>query len=73
VHFGIQAQINSAARVAVANRSRWGEEGPPDLEALVEQGELVRCWGQRGTLHFYQPQDWPLLGAPLLDHVVTPA
>jgi hypothetical protein len=63
VHFGIQAQINSAARVAVANRTGWGGEGPPDPEALVERGRLVRCWGQRGTLHLYQPQDWPLVCA----------
>jgi len=58
--FGVQAQINSAACVALAHRTEWDEAGPGDLQARVEAGEgLVRCWGQRGTLHLYDARDWP--------------
>lgn len=36
--------------------------------ALVDPAKrsLVRCWGQRGTLHIYAPEDWALILAARL-------
>lgn len=57
--FGIQAQVNSAARLALRHRL------PPglDVEAAIADGTLVRAWGQRGTLHLYAAEDWPIVCA----------
>ncbi|MEV0583772.1 winged helix DNA-binding domain-containing protein [Nonomuraea sp. NPDC050310] len=43
---GVQAQVASAARLAVAVRGASGVE-----EALWERRELVKTWVMRGTLH----------------------
>ncbi|NJN18859.1 MAG: winged helix DNA-binding domain-containing protein [Oscillochloris sp.] len=57
---GVQAQILPAAGIALWNRS-------PDFRAadlrrlLFKERRLVKLWGQRGTLHLYATDDWPLL------------
>lgn len=38
----------------------------PDLDAVrstLFDGQLVRAWGQRDTVHIYPPEDWPLVVA----------
>lgn len=64
---GVQAQILPAAGLALWNRS-------PKLtnvrfeELLYRRRSLVHLWGQRGTLHVYDAEDWPLLhGARTMD------
>ncbi|MBF0503274.1 MAG: AlkZ family DNA glycosylase [Candidatus Riflebacteria bacterium] len=61
---GIQAQILSAAGIALWNRSRkltWrGCE-----TRLFSKRSLVKLWGQRGTLHLYPSNDWPLIHGAL--------
>lgn len=60
--FGVQAQILPAAGLALWNRTgEFSESHFNDL--LFEQRTLVKLWGQRGTLHLYASQDWPLLHA----------
>jgi len=63
--FGVQAQINSAARLALWHRLEGsGESRRSEIEAAVEtERSLVRLWGQRGTLHLYSVGDWALLCA----------
>jgi hypothetical protein len=57
---GIQAQILPAAGLAIANRVP--DFGQADLDALLHDARsLVKLWGQRGTLHLYAVQDWPLM------------
>jgi hypothetical protein len=59
---GVQAQILPAAGLALWNRT-------PDLShntferLLYHDRTLVKLWGQRGTLHLYTSDDWPLLYA----------
>jgi hypothetical protein len=58
--FGVQAQILPAAALSLWNRT-------PALShqrfeaALYQDRSLVKLWGQRGTLHLYDTNDWPLL------------
>ena len=59
--FGAQAQVNSAARLALWHRSAGADAA--SLEASIEDGELVRSWGQRATLHLYAADDWPVVCA----------
>jgi hypothetical protein len=52
---GVQAQVNSAAALAVAVR-----QAKPDPEATttaLRERELVRTWAMRGTLHLLAPDD----------------
>jgi hypothetical protein len=59
---GVQAQILSAAGLALWNRT-------PGLtyerfDALLhEERALIKIWGQRGTLHVYPTAEWPLIYA----------
>jgi hypothetical protein len=61
---GIQAQLLPAAGLALWNRT-------PRLthqlftEIVQRRRALVRTWGQRGTLHLYVKEDWPLIVASL--------
>jgi hypothetical protein len=64
-HFGIQAQILPAAALALWNRTAGLSEQRLN-ELLFEQRTLVKLWGQRGTLHLYASNDWPLLHAARL-------
>ncbi len=59
--FGVQAQVNSAARLALWHRSAGIDAA--SLETSIEEGELVRSWGQRATLHLYAAEDWPVVCA----------
>ena len=58
--FGVQAQILPAAALSLWNRT-------PALShqrfesTLYQDRTLVKLWGQRGTLHLYDTNDWPLL------------
>ncbi len=62
--FGVQAQILPAAALALWQRT-------PDLtyaevnHRLHESRSLIKLWGQRGTLHLYRTEDWPLLHSAL--------
>ncbi len=59
---GIQAQILPAAGLALWNRTP--EYSHARMEAdLMRERKLVKLWGQRGTLHLYASEDWPLLHA----------
>jgi hypothetical protein len=61
---GIQAQLLPAAGLALWNRT-------PRLthqlfsEIVLQRRCLIRTWGQRGTLHLYAKEDWPLIIASL--------
>ncbi|MFF4340558.1 DNA glycosylase AlkZ-like family protein [Kitasatospora sp. NPDC001540] len=51
---GVQAQVPSAAELAVALRT--GPDGPAALRAAHAEGRLLRTWAQRGTLHLLDPR-----------------
>src|SRR5712691_7880925 len=56
---GIQAQVMSAAELAVCSRV----EGlsPPDVQAAIFQDHtLVKTWAMRGTLHLLSASELPL-------------
>lgn len=59
---GIQAQILPAAGVALWNRTR-GLTHARFEQMLFTERTLVKIWGQRGTLHLYRSEDWPLICA----------
>lgn len=59
---GIQAQILPAAGVALWNRTR-GLTHARFEQLLFDERSLVKIWGQRGTLHLYRSEDWPLICA----------
>ncbi|HEX2418721.1 MAG TPA: winged helix DNA-binding domain-containing protein [Micromonosporaceae bacterium] len=52
---GIQAQLGSAAELAVAARQRDPERGVVD-RALADR-KLVKTWAMRGTLHLLTPEE----------------
>lgn len=63
---GVQAQVTSAAELAVAvrldaqprARAAAAPGGPADtLAAALARGDLLRTWAMRGTLHVLHPQD----------------
>ena len=57
---GMQAQIHSASGLALWNRTR--DLDLHGFEAkLYDERSLVKIWGQRGTLHVYSAEDWPLI------------
>lgn len=59
---GVQAQILSAAGLALWNRTPSLDHAG-FLERLYQRRTLLKLWGQRHTLHIYEPADWPLLHA----------
>ncbi len=61
---GIQAQFLPAAALALWNRTS-GLSNAAVEHKLYESRTLVKLWGQRGTLHLYASQDWPLLSGAL--------
>jgi uncharacterized protein YcaQ len=61
---GVQAQILPAAGVALWHRTPGLTYLAVD-ELLHHQRTLVKLWGQRGTLHLYPSQEWPLLHSAL--------
>ena len=59
---GVQAQILPAAALALWNRTSELSHNHFN-RLLLEDRTLVKLWGQRGTLHLYASQDWPMLNA----------
>ena len=57
---GVQAQILPAAALALGNRTTGLNEAAVD-KLLHDRRSLLKLWGQRGTLHLYAADDWPLL------------
>jgi hypothetical protein len=53
---GIQAQVHSAAVLAVAQRQKMPESGEVD-RALWEERSIVKTWAMRGTLHLLVPDE----------------
>ncbi|MFB7949170.1 DNA glycosylase AlkZ-like family protein [Kitasatospora phosalacinea] len=61
---GVQAQVPSAAELAVALRTgpdapaalRTGPDAPAALRTAHAEGRLLRTWAQRGTLHLLDPR-----------------
>jgi hypothetical protein len=52
---GVQAQVPSAAELAI--RLRQGSSEGGDVAAALGDGRLVRTWAMRGTLHLLTPED----------------
>lgn len=63
---GVQAQIHPAAGLALHNRTS-GLTHARYEELLFADRTLVKLWGQRGTLHVYAAEDWPLVCATLAE------
>ena len=61
---GVQAQVMSAAELAIWARSEGLSLGHVP-ESLWERRELVKTWCMRGTLHLLPAADWPLWSAAL--------
>ena len=61
---GIQAQVMSAAELAIWARSE-GLSRDDVQESLWQRRELVKTWCMRGTLHLLPAADWPLWSAAL--------
>jgi uncharacterized protein YcaQ len=61
---GVQAQILPAAGLALHLRS-GGLTNRTFEHLLYERRSLVKLWGQRGTLHLYPVEEWPLIYAAL--------
>ncbi len=59
---GAQAQFVPSAGLTLWNRTNGLTHAALD-DALYERRTLVKLWGQRGTLHLYVPEDWPLIHA----------
>ena len=57
---GVQAQMLASAGLSIAVRTR-GFTAAMLEEALHGSRRLIKLWGQRGTLHLYPSEDWPLL------------
>lgn len=64
---GVQAQIHPAAGLALYHRAS-GLTYARYEELLFHDRSLVKLWGQRGTLHVYTADDWPLVCAMLSAH-----
>jgi hypothetical protein len=61
-HIGIQAQILQAGAVSQWNRTS-GLTYSQFENLSLEERRINKLWGQRGTLHFYASQEWPLIYA----------
>lgn len=61
---GIQAQVHSAAVLAVAQRRRAPKPGEVD-RALWQYRSIVKTWAMRGTLHLLAADDLPNVVATL--------
>ncbi len=62
VLFGVQAQIHSAGAISLFNRTK-GMTLAGIERKLFDRRSLIKLWGQRGTLHFYETKDWALLSS----------
>ncbi len=62
---GVQAQILPAAGISLMHRT-LGEVDSTRLDVWLHQERtLLKLWGQRHTLHLYEPIEWPALQASL--------
>src|SRR5262245_51315044 len=52
---GIQAQVASAAELAV--RIRRQDSRPGEVGRALATGRLIRTWAMRGTLHLLTPEE----------------
>jgi Winged helix DNA-binding domain len=59
---GIQAQVHSAAVLAVAQRRRSPKPGEVD-RALWDERSIVKTWAMRGTLHLIAADELPTVVA----------
>lgn len=64
---GIQAQVMSAAHLALRARHRTVTMSAIE-RALWQDHELVKVWSMRGTLHFLSARELPLYVAALKPH-----
>jgi len=62
---GVQAQILPAAGLALWNRTRGLTYADFD-DRLHVRRSLIKLWGQRGTLHVYASDEWPLLNGAMV-------
>ncbi len=62
---GVQAQILPAAGLALWNRTRGLTYADFD-DRLHVRRSLVKLWGQRGTLHVYASDEWPLFNGAMV-------
>lgn len=60
---GIQAQINTAAQLAINRRCEGAPSCAAVEDAVLEQRALARITGPRGTLHLFDPEDLALISA----------
>ncbi len=58
---GAQAQVESCALHGLAARMSSPSTASGIATELCPGGQLVRCWGQRDTMHIYNVDDWPLI------------
>lgn len=61
---GVQAQFLVAGALALWNRVPALDYATVE-RLLFEDRTLVKLWGQRGTLHLYPSEEWPLIHAML--------
>jgi len=54
---GVQAQVPSAAELAIATRQERPQPG--QVEQALAERRLLRVWAMRGTLHLLSPADAP--------------
>ena len=52
---GVQAQVASSAELAI--RVRSDAVGAGDVGRALAEGELIKTWAMRGTLHLLTPED----------------
>jgi hypothetical protein len=52
---GVQAQVASSAELAVRLRRRSSRSG--EVAAALADGQLIKTWAMRGTLHLLTPED----------------
>jgi hypothetical protein len=52
---GVQAQVASSAELAI--RVRSGAVGGGDVGRALADGDLIKTWAMRGTLHLLTPED----------------
>lgn len=65
---GVQAQVSSAATLAIALRSQPGRGSAPAASpttVALRERRLVRSWAMRGTLHLFAADDVPTVAAAL--------
>lgn len=60
---GVQAQVYTCALHAIAMRTAGFPTAEALMSMLFETHQLVRTWGQRDTLHIYEPETLPILNA----------